>query len=290
MANEALLTVGIPCYNEENFLAQTLESIANQEFNDYVVYICDDCSSDRSLEIARKYASKDSRIRIMESDQKNNFVKNWSRSLEVCNTKYFVWIGAHDILHPRYFQDAVELLEKNEKWAMVYPMSTSIDSWNKQGETADSDIETVGMLQKEAIIKVASNLNHCTAIHGIFKTKILKKIPIKRIVGFDFLIIFLTSILGDIAKTEDVRFFRRVIREESYAEAEKRWKESGMFESSKFNNFTILTRECLINYKNLSSGSIFSKIGFMRSLANLFGSRFNISNTEILKAVFKLKS
>jgi protein O-GlcNAc transferase len=288
MTNEAILTVGIPCYNEEKYLTQTLESIAKQEFKDYVVYICDDRSSDRSLEIATEYASQDARIRIIESDQKNNFVKNWSRSLEACNTKYFVWIGAHDILHPRYFQDAINLLEKNGKWAMVYPMSISIDSLNKEGESTDSDIETVSMQHKDAIKKVASNLNHCTAIHGIFKTEILKKIPIKQIVGFDFLIIFLTSIFGDIAKTDDVRFFRRVIREESYAEAEKRWKESGMFESSKFNNFTILTRECLINFKNLSPGSIFSKIGFMSSLANLFGARFNISKTEILKAVFKL--
>ncbi len=288
MGNEVLLTIGIPCYNEEKYLAQTLESVEKQTFEKYELFLCDDCSTDKSLAIAKEYAATDKRIRILESDQRGNFVKNWKRSLDACNTKYFVWIGAHDLLHPQYFSEALDILEKNTECGLVYPMSISIDSSNNRGESMDSNIETMDMLQRAALVKIASNLNHCTAIHGVFRSEILKKLPIERIVGFDFLIIFLTSIFGQISKTKDVRFFRRVVREETHDEAEKRWKESGMFEISKFNNFTILTKECLLNYKRLSSESIFNKIGIMKSLAKIFCSRFNVSKTELIKAILKV--
>jgi glycosyltransferase involved in cell wall biosynthesis len=288
MEQEILLTVGIPCYNEEKYLADTLESILNQDFEKFVVYVCDDCSSDSTVEIAMRYANKDSRIKILKADKRTNFVANWNRSLKICESKYFVWIGGHDILHTQYFQEAIDLLEKDDKIVLAYPMSISIDASGRMGGSADSDIETIGLFQKDALVKVASNLDYCTAIHGIFRSSVLKKIPIKRIVGFDFLIIFLTSMFGEIAKTNDVRFFRRVIREESHVDAEKRWKESGMFETSKFSNFTILIGECLINYKRLAQGSLFNKIGFMNALANLLGAKFNIRKSEIVKIIFKL--
>ncbi len=288
MGSEVLLTIGIPCFNEERYLSQTLESVSMQTFKQYVVYICDDCSSDKSLEIAKKYAATDRRISILESVRRGNFVENWNKSLDACNSKYFVWIGAHDILHPQYLSEAIEILENNTECVMVYPTSISIDSFNNQGESMDSNIETIGMSQRAALLKVASNLNHCTAIHGIFRSEILKKLPVKRIVGFDFLIIFLTSIFGQISKTKEVRFFRRIVREESHSQAEKRWKESGMFEVSEFNNFTILAKECLLNYKRLSPSSIFIKILVINSLAKLFCSKFNLSKTELVKALLKM--
>jgi glycosyltransferase involved in cell wall biosynthesis len=287
MVKAPLLTVGIPCYNEEKFLTETLNSILNQTFSDFVVYVCDDCSTDNSLEIANSFAFKDERIKVLSSDVRTNFVKNWNRSLEMCNTKYFSWIGAHDILHEKYFEDSVKFLEANSNVVLIYPTSVSIDVDGKIGESTDSDLVTLGLKQKEAFLKLANNLNYCTAIHGVFKSVALKKMPIKRILGFDFLILFLTPLYGNIAKTEAVRFFRRMVREETHEEAVRRWDKAGMFEKTKYDHFQVLIVNCLINFLYGNYSTIPRRLRIAYKIAETLGAKFSVSKKQLLKCLLK---
>jgi glycosyltransferase involved in cell wall biosynthesis len=82
MISNPILTVGVPCYNEEKFLSKTLDSILKQSFKNFVVYVCDDCSTDNSLKIANEYSHLDSRIVVLFANRRTNFVENWNRSLE----------------------------------------------------------------------------------------------------------------------------------------------------------------------------------------------------------------
>lgn len=56
--NDCAVSVVIPVYNTEKYIGATLESILNQTFQDFEVVITDDCSTDKSYEIAENYISK----------------------------------------------------------------------------------------------------------------------------------------------------------------------------------------------------------------------------------------
>ncbi len=56
------LSIGLPVYNGEDFIAQALNSIQNQTFQDFEVIISDNASTDRTAEICKRYADKDSRV------------------------------------------------------------------------------------------------------------------------------------------------------------------------------------------------------------------------------------
>ena len=66
------VSILIPVYNCEEFIAETIESILCQSFSNFELLIADDGSKDKSLEIIKDYAKKDSRITFFQSRIKGN--------------------------------------------------------------------------------------------------------------------------------------------------------------------------------------------------------------------------
>ena len=61
-----LLTVLMPVYNAEKFLAESINSILSQTYSDFELLILDDGSTDNSLKIIKVYAKEDKRIKIID--------------------------------------------------------------------------------------------------------------------------------------------------------------------------------------------------------------------------------
>jgi glycosyltransferase involved in cell wall biosynthesis len=61
------LTVGMPVYNAERFIAKALDSFLDQTFTDFELLISDNASTDRTEEICRYYAARDQRIRYFRN-------------------------------------------------------------------------------------------------------------------------------------------------------------------------------------------------------------------------------
>lgn len=62
------VSVCIPVYNVEQYISRCIESVLSQSLKDIEIIVVDDCSPDKSMEIVRKYADNDSRIKIVEHD------------------------------------------------------------------------------------------------------------------------------------------------------------------------------------------------------------------------------
>jgi len=71
MSEEPLVTVLTPVYNGEAFLEECIESVLRQTYRNYEYIIVNNCSKDRTPEIASQYAKRDSRIRVHNN---NDFV------------------------------------------------------------------------------------------------------------------------------------------------------------------------------------------------------------------------
>ena len=63
-----VVSVVMPAYNTEKYIAQAIESILNQTFKEFEFIIVDDGSTDKTLEIAENYARRDQRIRILHAN------------------------------------------------------------------------------------------------------------------------------------------------------------------------------------------------------------------------------
>ena len=64
-----LISVIMTSYNREKFVAVAIESILASTYTNFEFIICDDCSDDDTFEIEKKYAAKDSRIKIYRNEK-----------------------------------------------------------------------------------------------------------------------------------------------------------------------------------------------------------------------------
>src|SRR2546422_6850224 len=63
------VSVGMPVYNGERYLAEAVDSLLAQTYEDFEVIICDNASTDRTGEIARSYAARDTRVRYARNEK-----------------------------------------------------------------------------------------------------------------------------------------------------------------------------------------------------------------------------
>ena len=90
-----LVTVGLPVYNGERYLAEALEAALAQDLDDLEVVVCDNASEDSTREIALDYVARDRRVRYHRNERNLGLARNFNRVFELSRGKYFKWT-AHD--------------------------------------------------------------------------------------------------------------------------------------------------------------------------------------------------
>jgi glycosyltransferase involved in cell wall biosynthesis len=113
--SELKLSIIIPCYNVEKYIAQCLDSIYNQDISEseYEVICVNDCSKDKTIEIIRHYQNTHSNLIIQ--DHKINKLAGASRNtgLKVAKGKYIWFIDSDDFILSNIFSKLLYVLEKN---------------------------------------------------------------------------------------------------------------------------------------------------------------------------------
>ncbi len=103
------------CYNREAYIAETIESVHAQTFTDFEFIIVDDCSKDRSFEIAQSYARKDSRIRVYCNETNLGDYPNRNKAASYATGKYLKYIDSDDVLYPHALDVMVRCIEQFEE-------------------------------------------------------------------------------------------------------------------------------------------------------------------------------
>lgn len=119
--------VFIPVYNAGAFLPAAIDSVLSQTYTHWELLIIDDASTDNSWEIARRYAQKYPRIRVIRNDSNLGMVQNWNLGVSLCRAPFFVKLDADDVWHPRMLERAMDVLRRHAKVGMVFTRYINID-------------------------------------------------------------------------------------------------------------------------------------------------------------------
>jgi len=138
------VSFGLPVYNGENFLAQAIDAILAQTFEDFELIITDNASTDRTREIYLSYASQDKRIRYYRHDRNLGASKNFNRAYELSKGKYFEWAAHDDMLAPEALSACVLALEQNSDAVLSFPKGRMVDAAGNSVNSSDAN----GMWQK----------------------------------------------------------------------------------------------------------------------------------------------
>ncbi len=112
MSDRPKISVLMPIYNAEKYLAKTLESILKQTFTDFEVIAINDGSTDGSEAILHEFQQRDRRIHVF-SQQNAGLIETLNRGLTYIKAEYISRIDADDIALPELFAKQVAFLDSN---------------------------------------------------------------------------------------------------------------------------------------------------------------------------------
>lgn len=127
----ATVSVLLPIYNAERYLAEAIESVINQTFSDWELILTDDGSSDKSKEIIDSFLSKDKRIKSFSNEANLGLISTLNKGITFCSGKYIGRMDADDIMMPDRLEKQVSFLEENPTYGMCGSNAFVID---QQGE------------------------------------------------------------------------------------------------------------------------------------------------------------
>ena len=110
---QPLISVIIPVYGVEKYIAQCLDSIINQTYKNLEVIVVNDGTKDRSAEIAKEYATKDSRIKVYDFQNGGLSVAR-NRGLEIATGDYISYIDSDDWLDTKMYETLLKAAMKND--------------------------------------------------------------------------------------------------------------------------------------------------------------------------------
>lgn len=95
-----LVSVIMPSYNAEKYIKEAIESVIAQTYKNWELFVIDDGSTDRTAEIARSYAEKDSRIILHRNSHNMGTAKTRNTGIKLANGEWIATLDSDDMWHP----------------------------------------------------------------------------------------------------------------------------------------------------------------------------------------------
>ncbi|MFM9442224.1 glycosyltransferase family 2 protein [Streptomyces acidiscabies] len=127
MTDRPRLSIGLPVYNGEEYLAESLDALLGQTYEDFELVISDNASTDGTQDICRKYAARDSRIRCLRLPRNIGATPNHNHVLAESRGELFKW-ASHDDLYARdLLKRCVEALDERPDVILAHADQAVID-------------------------------------------------------------------------------------------------------------------------------------------------------------------
>jgi glycosyltransferase involved in cell wall biosynthesis len=123
MGSQPLISVCIPAYNNEKFIAQTLESVLAQTYGHFEIILTDDHSKDATVATVKRY--NDPRIRLIQNATNLGMIGNFNFAMSQATGKYLKLLCGDDIIYPDCLQRQVEVLEAPSNSRVVLAVCVS---------------------------------------------------------------------------------------------------------------------------------------------------------------------
>lgn len=114
------VSIGMPVYNGEKYLAESLDSLLAQSFADFELIISDNASTDATPDICLRYAEQDRRIKYYRNIENRGAAWNFNHVFELAKGEYFMWAAHDDLWNKEFLNKCVSALDDYPKAILCY--------------------------------------------------------------------------------------------------------------------------------------------------------------------------
>ncbi len=223
------VTIGLPVYNGQNYLVETLESLLAQTYTDFELVISDNASTDRTEAICRQYAAGDARIRYYRNDENIGASANYNRAFELGRGEYFKWAAHDDLLAPTYLERCVEALDADPDVVLAYTQAKAIDDKGNVVKLYPGKKHYNSPDPRRRFYEFVLDPSPVVAVFGLMRREVLGRTRlIGKYAGSDRPLLSELSLLGKFYEVPEHLFFYRFHEEQSWggnksAQAQQAW-------------------------------------------------------------------
>jgi glycosyltransferase involved in cell wall biosynthesis len=176
------LSIGLPVYNGEEYLADSLNTLLGQSYDEFELIISDNASTDSTGDICRQYGQADARIRYIRQPDNIGSAANHRFVLLESRGELFKWASADDLYAPELLERCVAALDERDEIVLAHSWTAGIDSDGKITQAVPYPLATDaprapdrlwGMLfgvREEGLIAADDQ-------YGVIRTDVLRRVP-----------------------------------------------------------------------------------------------------------------
>lgn len=214
------VSIGLPVFNAERFLQDTLDSLLAQSFTDTEIVISDNASTDSTQEICLQLQRDDPRIHYFRNERNLGVTANYNRVAELSRGVYFKWASANDRCHTDYIAECVEVLDSLPDVVLCHARCRLLKDDGTE-EDYEGDFEVMESRPSERWMKVLTCLRLNNLLNGVVRrSTLLRTTMLGPYIWSDTTTIAELSLYGKFYMLPDVRFYRNM--EQSAATAQRR--------------------------------------------------------------------
>ena len=207
--NKPTVTIMLPAYNGERYVASAIRSLLDQTFSDFELIIADDASTDRTGDICREFAAQDGRIRYTRNRVNVGMIANYFHVVPaLAQGKYLLYASDHDLWAPDCLERYLEGFREHPEAVVVYSPATIISA---TGETlGESKTETPRDYGKFSTFANAfSGGIDSVAVNGLIRSNALQNVSPHTSLGTDTILLAELSLYGSFIRLPQSVYFRR---------------------------------------------------------------------------------
>lgn len=207
------LSVGLPVFNGERFLAASIESVLRQDFSDFELIISDNASTDRTPEIGARYAAADARVRFVRSETNRGGAWNFNHVFAQSRAPFFKWQAHDDVCLPGCFRRCLETFEHApSSVAVVFPRTGFIDEHERRlPDFPPEPMATRRRRPHERLGDVLRTMTMVRAQFGVIRSPMLRQTRLfAPMIAADFVLFAELALLGDLWELPETLFLRRI--------------------------------------------------------------------------------
>ncbi|WP_315819845.1 glycosyltransferase family 2 protein [Paraflavitalea speifideaquila] len=100
MSEQPLVSILMTSYNRQQYIGEAIKSVLESTYKNFELIVVDDCSKDKTVELAKHYEAHDARVKVYVNEQNLGDYPNRNKAASYASGKYLKYVDADDTLYP----------------------------------------------------------------------------------------------------------------------------------------------------------------------------------------------
>jgi glycosyltransferase involved in cell wall biosynthesis len=205
-----LVSIGLPVFNGEKYLAESVQTLLAQTYSNIELIISDNASTDRTRELCEKFAASDDRVRYHRNETNIGGANNHNLTFTMAQGKYFRWAAHDDVVEPELIERCVAVLENHPEVVVCHTDFVHIDM---DGRVTDSISRNHcdSPRPSQRLAGMASARDFCEESYGLIRSEIFGRTRLQQdYTGSDRTLMSELALYGPFFNIDECLFRKRL--------------------------------------------------------------------------------